>query len=77
MSVHPRRVRRSSTPTVAAPEMVAADLVKADGPHKGTIKADHPLAGAFTAWLGENAPTKRQAAKFLADHPQYRAVKAA
>jgi hypothetical protein len=44
--------------------LVAADL----------LSVDHPLAGVFAAFRGDNHPTKRQAAKFLAAHPQYRGV---
>ena len=82
MSVSPRRYRKDRSPAKVAPQVVASDLVKANGPHDGEIK-DHPLAGAFLAWLtakqGDKAtPTKRQAAEFLAAHPQFRvAAKAA
>ncbi len=73
MSVRPKHYRR--TPVVASvPVVVAADLVKADGPHNGEIVAIHPLSGAFLVFLGDNKPTKRQAAKFLATYPHYRAV---
>jgi hypothetical protein len=35
------------------------------------LKSDHPLNKAFTAWLGDKTATKRQARKFLQQHPQY------
>jgi hypothetical protein len=56
----------------AAPKpLVAADV----------LNAKHPLSGPFTAWLaaknkklGTDSPaTKRQARKFLAQYPKYRA----
>lgn len=39
------------------------------------LKDDHPLHAAFTKWVGDKDATKRQAAKFLQAHPQYREVK--
>lgn len=73
MSVRPKHYRRTPV-VVSVPVVVAADLVKADGPHNGSVIATHPLAGTFLAFLGDNKPTKRQAAKFLAAHPHYRSV---
>ena len=73
MSVRPMHYRRSPV-VVAVPCVVAADLVKSDGPHNGSVIATHPLAGVFLAFLGNNIPTKRQAAKFLAACPHYRSV---
>jgi hypothetical protein len=35
---------------------VAADLVKANGPHNGEINALHPLSGAFLVFLGDKNP---------------------
>ena len=59
MSVKPKHVRKSIP--APAPFLVAADI----------LKGDHPLYAVFTAWLDGQAPTKRQARKFLAAHSQY------
>jgi len=76
MSVHfkSRRSFRKATPSVVATlSVVAADI----------LKDDHPLNGAFLAWLiakdnPKATPTKRQAAAYLAEYPQLRgAAKAA
>ena len=75
MSVHPKHYRRSNTPAPIAPAMVAADLIKSGATHHmGEVNSDHPLAGAFTAFLGGKTPTKRQASAFLAANPAYRVV---
>jgi hypothetical protein len=73
MSVRPKHYRRSPV-VVAVPCVVAADLVKVNGPHNGSVIGTHPLAGAFLAFLGDKIPTKRQAAAFLAAYPHYRSV---
>lgn len=44
--------------------MVARDL----------LNSKHPLHVTFVKWLGDKAPTLRQARKFLAKFPQYRAA---
>jgi len=37
----------------------------------------HPLHNAFVKWCGDKDATKRQAAKFLQAHPQYREAQSA
>ena len=36
------------------------------------LKDEHPLRKAFVKWCGDKDATKRQAAKFLQAHPQYK-----
>jgi hypothetical protein len=63
MSVHPAAKRHLPlSKPVVQPAVVARDL----------LNPKHPLHGAFIAHLGENKPTRRQAANFLAVYPQLR-----
>lgn len=41
------------------------------------LKTDHPLNAAFVRWLNGKDATKRQARKFLAAHPSFKAEKSA
>lgn len=41
------------------------------------LSTNHPLHKIFIRFLGGKEPTRRQARKFLAAHPQYRVVKQA
>jgi hypothetical protein len=78
MSVSPRYYRKDHSPKVAPPAVVATDLLKkGHTPTSGEVNPSHPLAGAFTAYLGEKTPTRRQAANFLQKYPDLRVAKAA
>ena len=58
----------AAVPATDAPKpLVAADV----------MKSDHPLNGAFLAYVGDKEPTKRQARAFLAANPAYRTAKQA
>lgn len=65
-----RRRRSSRQPIVKRPNGVeaVADQVKA----ADLLSADHPAHGAFVRFLGGKEPSKRQARKFLAAHPNFR-----
>jgi hypothetical protein len=61
--------------TITAPKAVDVKPLVA----RDILAATHPLNGVFTQWVAirNTPPTKRQAALFLAAHPNYRVARVA